>query len=448
MIESTLTAKWAKNMEISSKMVKLVFVLVMLMCGIISHTDAQPKPERVTVKVSADRPDWLYKPGDKVTFSVVVNLNNAPLNKAKISYELGPEKMTPTVKDSLILKDGKHQIAGGTMNEPGFLRCLVTVDFEGKKYIGLATAGFSPEEITPTTNMPADFVSFWNNAKAKNATIPLDPQMRLLKASSTETVNVYEISVQNYELGSRIYGVLCVPKKPGKYPAILTVPGAGVGKKTGDIAMADKGFITLQIGIHGISVTMADSIYKNLKKQEKYRRYRVSGIEDRDKYYFKRVYLGCLKAVDFIYSLPQFNGDVAVAGGSQGGALTIVTTALDSRVKYLVAFAPALCDLTGYLHNRVGGWPHLFKMANYQTKSRIEASKYYDVANFAKLIKVPGFYSWGYNDETCPPTTMFAAYNVINAPKELFIEKDAGHWYYPEQNNRKSKWLQEKLIKK
>ncbi len=432
---------------IPHKIFGLVCALAMLMCGTFSHTEAQPKPERVIVKVTADQPDWLYKPGDKVNFSVAVSLNNMPINNSKISYEVGPEKMKPTIKDSLVLKDGKHQIAGGTMNEPGFLRCLVTVQFEGKKYSGLATAGFSPEKIIPTTNMPADFVSFWEEAKAKNAKIPLDPQMRLLKESSTETVNVYEISVQNYELGSRIYGILCVPKKPGKFPAILTVPGAGVGRKGGDMGMANRGFITLQIGIHGIPVTMADSVYKSLMKEEKYKRYRVSGIENRDKYYFKRVYLGCVRAIDFIYSLPEFDGNVAVGGGSQGGALTIVTTALDSRVKYLVAFAPALCDLTGYLHNRVGGWPHMFSMANYQTKSRIEASKYYDVANFAKLVKVPGFYSWGYNDETCPPTTMHAAYNVITAPKELYIEKDAGHWYYPEQNNRKSKWLQDKMIK-
>ena len=39
---------------------------------------------------------------------------------------------------------------------------------------------------------------------------------------------------------------------------------------------------------------------------------------------------------------------------------------------------------------------------------------YYDVANFAQKIKVPGFYSYGYNDNTCPPTTVTAALNVIN----------------------------------
>lgn len=431
-----------------NKILRLTYLLlfVIFQSGIASVSFSQPKPGLVTVNVTADHHDWLYKPGEKVKFLVSVIYNKAALKDAKIKYQVGPEMMAPTLKDSLVLASGKHEINGGTMDKPGFLRCIVTVEFEGKQYKGLATAGFSPEKLKPVTNMPADFVRFWDKAKAENANIPMAPQMKLLTDRSTATINVYEVSVQNYELGSRIYGILCVPKKPGIYPALLTVPGAGIGPKSGDLSMAEKGFITLQIGIHGIPVTMADSVYKNLAKEEKYKSYRISGIDDRDKFYFKRVYLGCIRAIDFIYSLPEFDQQhLAVAGGSQGGALTIVTTALDSRVKYLVAFAPALSDLPGYTANRAGGWPHVFKSTVNQTKTKIETSKYFDVANFAQLVKVPGFYSWGFNDETCPPTSMYAAFNMISAPKELFLEKDAGHWYYPEQNKRKSAWLVSKL---
>ena len=79
------------------------------------------------------------------------------------------------------------------------------------------------------------------------------------------------------------------------------------------------------------------------------------------------VYSGCVKAVDFIHSLPQFNQeDLGVSGGSQGGALAIVMAALDQRVDYLVSYYPALCDLTGYLNGRAGdGLIYLIKrMAN------------------------------------------------------------------------------------
>lgn len=62
------------------------------------------------------------------------------------------------------------------------------------------------------------------------------------------------------------------------------------------------------------------------------------------------------------FSMDEFDGEnLIVYGGSQGGALAIVTAALDPRIKGLVSFYPALCDLNGYVHGRAGGWPHLFR---------------------------------------------------------------------------------------
>jgi hypothetical protein len=53
------------------------------------------------------------------------------------------------------------------------------------------------------------------------------------------------------------------------------------------------------------------------------------------------------------------------------------------------------------------------------TPAKIATATYYDTVNFAKRLKVPGYYNWGYNDETCPPTAAYAAYNLITAPKTL-----------------------------
>jgi cephalosporin-C deacetylase len=68
--------------------------------------------------------------------------------------------------------------------------------------------------------------------------------------------------------------------------------------------------------------------------------------------------------------------------------------------------------------------------------------------NFARFVKVPGFYSWGFNDTVCPPTTTYSAYNVISAPKQLEIYQETGHWTYPEQNEKSRNWLIDKLIAK
>ena len=172
-------------------------------------------------------------------------------------------------------------------------------------------------------------------------------------------------------------------------------------------------------------------------------------MDNRDRFYYKRVYLGCVRANDFIDSLPQYDGThLGVTGGSQGGALSIVTAALDPRVKYLAAFYPALSDITGYLQGRAGGWPHYFDTNNLlfnNTKEKISTIAYYDVVNFARQLKVPGNYSWGFNDETCPPTSMYAAYNQINAPKQLYLALETGHWTYKEQDEKLGGWLQEQL---
>jgi cephalosporin-C deacetylase-like acetyl esterase len=217
------------------------------------------------------------------------------------------------------------------------------------------------------------------------------------------------------------------------------------------VATAERGVITLEIGIHGIPVTMDPGVYTDLYQGALYQ-YFTYNLDSRERYYYRRVYLGCVRANDFLTSLPQYDGtNLGVAGGSQGGALSIVTAALDSRVKYLAAFYPALSDVTGYLNGRAGGWPHLFDKVNlrhHNIKEKLETVKYYDVANFARLIKVPGFYSWGFNDETCPPTSMYASYNVINAPKELFLALETGHWTYPEQREKFNDWIVNKLQSK
>ncbi|HBG42064.1 MAG TPA: acetylxylan esterase [Porphyromonadaceae bacterium] len=409
---------------------------VILFFFIHSNSWAQPAESFVKVNVAPEKTDWVYKPNEKVKFAVSITKNDIELPNVAVRYEVGPEMMPPVKTENVVLKNGTTVIDGGTLKEAGFLRCRVVASYEGKEYSGLATAAFSPDAIQSTTNEPEDFWTFWQKAKAEASKIPLDARVRLLPDRCTEKVNVYEVNIQNYKPGTRLFGIVCVPKAPGKYPALLHVPGAGVRGYYGDVNTAEKGVITLQIGIHGVPVTLDASVYNNLSAGalDGYPNY---NLDDKDRYYYKRVYLGCVRAVDFIFNLPEFDGNnIVVMGGSQGGALSIVTAALDNRIKGLVAFYPALCDLTGYLHGRAGGWPHLFSASNLSfnnTSQKIETSKYYDIVNFARHLNVPGFYSWGYNDVTCPPTSMYAAYNVITAPKTLFLAEETGHWTYPEQ---------------
>jgi len=426
----------------------LIVCVSLLLITFYGRVYSQPTEQMIKVVVAPDHSDWTYKTGEPVKFSISVLQYGNPLKNAVVRYSIGPEKMDPTKKDSLALSTGVLIVDGGSMKTPGFLRCTVTAFVDGKEYTKAATAGFDPLSIQPTVDNPADFTQFWNKAKADLANIPIDARMTLMPERCTEKVNVYHVSLQNFRVGSRLYGILCVPKKEGKYPALLTVPGAGVRPYNGNIVMAEKGLITFEIGIHGVPVNMDVSVYNNLGAGA-LNGYQNFNLDDRDRFYYKRVYLGCVRANDFIFSLPQFDGsNLAVTGGSQGGALSIITAALDARVKYLAAYYPALCDVTGYLKGRAGGWPHYFDKNNLafnNKKDKIETTGYYDVVNFARLLKIPGLYTWGFNDETCPPTSMYAAYNVITAPKSLYLALETGHWTFPEQNEKLNNWLLQKL---
>ena len=427
------------------KFALMVFVFAVI-CAMA--VQAQPTERFVKVIVAPDHDNWTYKPGEKVKFSISVLRNGNPVKDAKIRYQIGPEKMEPSLEDSTVLSKGTLNVDGGTLKSAGFLRCIALAEVDGVQYKGLATAGFDPLTISPTVENPADFVEFWNKAKEEAAAIPIDAAMDLIPERCTEKVNVYHVSFQNFRNRSRIYGILSMPAKEGKYPALLKVPGAGVRPYGPDMATAEQGIIVLEIGIHGVPVNMDPELYGDLGSAA------LSGywnynMEHRDRYYYKRVYLGCVRANDFLTSLPQYDGsNLGVSGGSQGGALSIITAALDPRVKYLAAYYPALSDVTGYLKGRAGGWPHMFDKNNLpynNMKEKFETVRYYDVVNFARQLKVPGFYSWGFNDETCPPTSMYAAYNVIKAPKDLYLALETGHWTYPEQREKFNRWMVQKL---
>jgi cephalosporin-C deacetylase-like acetyl esterase len=424
--------------------------LVLFLLLMISYA-AQPQESTgiYQIRVAPDRHDWTYQLNQPAKFEVAVTLNNRQVAGLPIKYSCGAEAMPPTIVKTVTTTAKSLMIEAGSLKEPGFLRCIVTMEKDGRSYRGLATAGYRPDLIKPTTTDPADFDKFWADGKAELAKLPIDAKLELLPSYSTPTADVYHVSFQNVGGGtsksSRIYGILAMPKSTDqnrKFPALLSVPGAGVRPYRGITSFAEKGIITLQIGIHGIPVNLDQTVYDNLAAGA-LNRYMVSGLENKNENYYRRVILGSLRANDFLTSLPQFDGtNLGVMGGSQGGALSIMTAALDARVKGLAVWVPALSDLTGYIHGRAGGWHHAFKDERNRTTDKIETSKYYDTVNFARRLKVPGIYTYGFNDETCPTTSMYAAYNIIAAPKSLLLALETGHTLTNEQSERINKWME------
>ena len=421
-----------------------VTVLSFLVLLCIGAVHGQIRGNEIRVVVSPDHNDWEYALGEKCTFTVRVVKAQNLLPDVTVDYELGPEMYPTEKKEGVVLKDGTLKLRS-SMKTPGFLRCKVKAHVDGRTYEGLATAAYEPDELRPVSQLPDDFQSYWSETLRKARELPLNPLMTLLPERCTETDNVYQVSFQTKPGGGRFYGILSIPKKEGKYPALLRVPGAGVRPYTGDTYTAPGRVITLEVGIHGIPVTMQQSVYDALANGA-LSNYWTFRRDDRDAIYYNRVIVGALRAVDLICSLPQFDGKIlGVTGSSQGGALTIITAALDSRVTFLAPVHPAMCDHEAFFEKRACGWPHYFLYYGGADDKVRQTVRYYDTANFARFIKVPGWYSWGYNDEVCPPTSMHAAYNLIEAPKELHPYLETGHYWYQEQWDAWQAWIRKQL---
>ncbi len=419
----------------------LFFFLAFSVLGI----QAQIRGTNIMVQVQPNHADWNYKIGEKASFEVSVLKSGTPLVGAIISYEAGPVMFPTVTKEKVELKEGKMKWTG-SMNTPGFYRLKVTAHVDGKTYEGLCTAAFSPEKVQPATHCPKDFDAFWEKALADARLIRLNPTKRLLAERCTKDMNVYEVSYSNDSYSSKIYGILSVPVKPGKYPALLRVPGAGVRPYTGDTYTAPGKAIILEIGIHGIPVTLDQKVYDDLGYGA-LRNYSFTNLDNPNENYYKRVVTGAVRGVDYIASLDEWNGKtLGVTGASQGGFLSLAVAALDKRVTFLAAVHDAMCDYESELNGVAGGWPHYFIYDKTPSLQKLNGVRYYDGVNFARRIHVPGWFSFGYNDEVVPPTSSYGLYNIYPGPKQVSVYQMTGHFWYQEQWDEWQNYLCKHLL--
>ena len=77
---------------------------------------------------------------------------------------------------------------------------------------------------------------------------------------------------------------------------------------------------------------------------------------------------------------------------------------------------------------------------------KLNTSNYYDVVNFARRVRQPLLFFIGYTDQTCCPTSTYAAYNVVpEGKKQLFVTPECAHWQYPEHRTKRHLFLWEYL---
>ena len=436
---------------------KQIIIMLLALVGATANIAAENYPYRsdvlwVTVPNHAN---WLYQTGEKATIEVQFYKYGIPRDGV-VQWSVGDDLLESDKSGTVQLKNGRATINVGTSKKPAFRDVRLKMQLDGKTYEHHIKIGFSPEQIKPFTQEPNDFMAFWQQNKDEVARLPLKYSKEYVPSMSSEKVDCYLIKLQLNKQRQSFYGYLLMPKnaQKGSCPVVLTPPGAGV-KPIRDATTRrfypENGFIKLAIEIHGLNPTLSEDMFSDIRAafDNHNNAYLRQSLEDRDRYYMKHVYLGLMRCIDLLTSLPEWDGrNVIMQGGSQGGALALIAAALDQRVTHCVANHPALSDMgAGSQPGRTSGYPHFKPEEGAYSKECLNTLAYYDVVNFARHIKAKTFLTWGYNDNTCPPTTSYAVWNTLNCEKECLITPVNEHWTSDATDRSQMEWMQRHLIK-
>lgn len=435
----------------------LAFVLAMNMSGVqnIKAENYPYKSDYLWLTVP-DHADWLYQTGENAKVEVSFCKYGIPRD-GELKYSIGNDMLQPDKHGSVKLKNGRAVINMGTKKTPGFRDMKLSVSLDGKTYEHHIKVGFSVDKIKPYTQEPQDFRSFWQKNVEELKQVPMSYTKELYKDYCTDKIDCYLVKLQIDNMGHSMYGFLFYPKnaQPGKHPVVLCPPGAGI--KTIKDPMrnkyyAENGFVRFEVEIHGLDPRISSETFGEISRAFNDRNggYLANGLENKDIYYMKHVYVGLVRCIDFLTSLPEWDGkNVAVQGGSQGGALSIIAAGLDSRVTQCVANHPALSDMAGYAaKGGTGGYPHFCRQPQIlSNKDCLNTLAYFDVVNFARYVKAPTYLTWGYNDVTCPPTTSYAVWNTLKCTKESLLTPINEHWTTTETNRGQMEWIKAHLLK-
>ena len=420
---------------------------LLLLAAFAAPLTAEPgKPvnPNTWISVETDHADAVYQCGEKAVFRVRL-ADTAPGAPTELFWTLTLDGAKALNQGTVILKNGEA-IVEGTLEQPGVLQFNVTPTSNVAELGGgLAGVAFEPYHIAPTAELPADFKAFWDAQIAELSKFPLDPKITPIEQSNPN-IELYEVSFANIE-GRRSHGYLAKPKGATELPIMISQPGMGVhpnGLKESRwvINNAALGFLALDMSAHDMPMerTAEDEI-----KWKQFMGYPYIGSDDRSTYYYRHVFTGMIRGIDYLTSRPDWNHKAIISSGaSQGGGLALIAAALDPRVTAVVSIVPALGEHTGPLHGRPDAAPHKLIMGRDKVTPDpkiIAATAYYDTVNFARFVKVPVLMSGGLIDTACPPTTVLSIYNTLPCTKQLDLVPLLGHSQGPRFAELRNRFL-------
>jgi cephalosporin-C deacetylase-like acetyl esterase len=421
----------------------MLFPQLAIAATMVATSPVQPN---TFIKASTDRPDALYKVGEKAVFTISL-ATNTPVPVGELQWKL-------TLDGARLLGEGTLSLTSGTtivectLDQPGVLQMKVTPkDGVDKLGTGMAGVAYDPYKIEATAKLPVDFQEFWSAQKALLSKIPLDPAVTPVPQGDPD-VELYEVSFANID-GLRSHGYLAKSKGATSLPIMVSQPGMGVhpnGLKESRwvIGNAKLGFLALDMSAHDMPLERTPEDDAKWKKNVGYP---YIGSDDRMTYYYRHVFLGMIRGIDYMTSRPDWNHKAIVSSGaSQGGGLAIIAAALDPRVTAVVAVAPALGEHTGPIYGRPDAAPNNLIMGRDKKTPDpkiVAATAYYDTVNFARFVKVPVLMSSGLIDTACPPMTVLSIFNTLKCPKQIDLIPLMGHNSGPHFKEIRNRFLVE-----
>lgn len=282
---------------------------------------------------------------------------------------------------------------------------------------------------------PDDFDAYWSRAleemKAVEANVELVPSK--FQVPFADCFDLYFTGVRR----ARIHAKYIRPKNvPEPHPAVIQFHGYSYssGDWSGKLDYASLGFSTVVMDCRGQGGTSEDT---GGVKGTTWHGHIIRGLDDApDNLLFRHIYLDAAQLAGIVMNLPEVDGSrVGVIGGSQGGGLTLACSALEPRVKRLAPLYPFLCDYQRVWEMDLAkdAYQELRNFFRHHDPQHLREAEiftklgYIDNQHLAGRIEGEVMMGVGLMDTVCPPSTQFAAYNRITAPKRLEIYPDFGH---------------------
>ncbi len=281
----------------------------------------------------------------------------------------------------------------------------------------------------PEWHEPHDFDAFWQATLNETRQHPLGARFERVDAG-LRLIDTYDVTYAGYG-GQPIKAWFSLPAgASGPLPCVVEFIGYGGGRgfPLDWVMWAAAGYAHLVMDTRGQGSVWRNGDTPDIPDGANpfVPGFMTQGILDPKTYYYRRVYMDAVRAVETVRSYAAVDSArVAVTGGSQGGGLSVAVSGLVPDLGAAMPDVPFLCHFrraVGLTDNQPYAEIVKYLSTHRDKIERIFATlDYFDGMYFAARAKAPSLYSTAMMDQTCPPSTVFAAYNVLKAPKDIKI---------------------------